>query len=98
MKTTINAFLHYHKYEWDENPTYMLFNCDMGSCGPEYVLIGVQEVEVEIPDDFDPRPQQIEALKEAKQKILAETQIKVNNIEEQIQRILAIEYKPEVTE
>ena len=46
---------------------------------------------VEVPDDFDPRPQQVAALEAAKQKARAEFQARVTEIDRQIQSLLAIE-------
>ena len=46
---------------------------------------------VEVPDDFDPRPQQIAALEAAKQKARAEFQARITEIDRQIQSLLAIE-------
>lgn len=94
MKVTIKVFLHWHKYDWEEKPSYQLWRCDISDQGPEYVCLGEREVEVEVPDEFDPRPHQIASLRAAKSKVLAEAQVKANNIEEQIQRLLCLEYKP----
>lgn len=90
MKITAKGVLHWHEGD------FTIFRTAMSSCGPNYVPIREVECEFEIPDDFDPRPKQIEALRDHKQKILAETNVKVNNIEEQIQALLAIEHKPEM--
>jgi hypothetical protein len=95
MKVTVKGFLHWHKYEWAKDPSYQIWRSDMSDTSPDYVCLGEREFEVEVPDDFDPRPSQISALRAYKQKILAETQAKVDNIEEQIQRLLCLEYKPE---
>ena len=46
---------------------------------------------VEVPDDFDPRPQQVAALEAAKQKARAEFQARITEIDRQIQSLLAIE-------
>lgn len=89
MKVTAIGFLHWH------SGVFTMYRHDMSSCGPGYVAIRRIEIEVEIPDDFDPRPHQIGALRDAKSKVLAEAQIKANNIEEQIQHLLAIENKME---
>lgn len=96
VKTTIKAFLRWHKYGWKEIPDFHLYPSDMSSAGPEYVLIKEMDVDVEVPDNFDPVPAQVEALKKEKQKILADAHVKAENIEEQIQRLLCIEFKPEV--
>ena len=46
---------------------------------------------VEVPDDFDPRPQQVAALEAEKQKARAEFQKRITEIDRQIQSLLAIE-------
>ena len=46
---------------------------------------------VEVPDDFDPRPQQVAALEAEKQKARAEFQKRVTEIDRQIQSLMAIE-------
>jgi len=46
---------------------------------------------VEVPDDFDPRPQQVAALEAAKQKARAEFQERITETDRQIQSLLAIE-------
>lgn len=97
MKVTAHAFLHWHKYSWEESPSYCLYACDMSGNGTQYVLIREIDVEVEVPDDFDPRPNQIATLRKEKTQLLAEAHVKAENIDEQIQRLIAIEHKPEVT-
>jgi hypothetical protein len=92
MKMKINAFLHYHKSDWSNVATYRLHWSDVtGVLGPEYVMIREQEFEVEIPDDFDPRPIQIATLRAEREKIVAECEAKKQNLDEQIMRLLAIE-------
>ena len=46
---------------------------------------------VEVPDDFDPRPQQVAALEAEKQKARAEFQARITEIDRQIQSLMAIE-------
>lgn len=46
---------------------------------------------VEVPDDFDQRPQQVAALEAAKQKARDEFQERITEIDRQIQSLLAIE-------
>lgn len=94
MKVKIKGIIHWQCYEWDE-PKYALWSTDMSSAGPQYVPIQPHEFEVDIPDDFDPRPKQVEALRQKKKEVLAAAQEKVNNLEDQIQRLLCIEFKPE---
>ena len=55
------------------------------------IEVSRESISMIVPEDFDPNIGHIEVLKEEKQKIGAEAQIKMNNIEEQIQSLLAIE-------
>ena len=56
----------------------------------EYIEVGrLANVTVEIKDDVT--PEQIEALKAKKQDIAAKAQVEMNNLDEQIQSLLAIE-------
>jgi hypothetical protein len=96
MKVTIKAFVHHRQYAWSKEVAYTIDVCDMSKVDASYSVIRQQEFEVEIPDDFDPTPSKIAALKAKKQEILAEAHVKAENIEEQIQRLLCIEHKPEV--
>ena len=47
----------------------------------------------DVPDDFDPRPQQVAALEAEKQKARAEFHARVTEIDRQIQSLLAIEHE-----
>lgn len=97
MKQKIKAFVFYHKFQWSDKITYSIDSGDLSVvCGPEYVKIAHQEFTVEIPDDFDPRPIQIAALREERTKVTAEAEAKKANIDEQISRLLAIESRPEL--
>ena len=95
MKVKIKAFLHYHKYDWEEAAEYVYLHSDYSTISSEYALVRVDDLEVEIPDDFDPRPQQIDNLKAAKAEVLAKAHVQAQNIEDQIQRLLCIDHKPD---
>ena len=55
------------------------------------VFVTEHTTTVEVPDDFDPRPQQVAALEAAKQKARAEFQERITEIDRQIQSLMAIE-------
>ena len=61
------------------------------------VPVREHSIEVEIPDDFDPRPQQIKALDEQISKVRAEFTARINELQEQKSRLLAIEYVAEAS-
>lgn len=96
MKVKIKGIVHWHKYAWEDAHCYQIYDSDMSCCGPEFVPIKEVEVEVEIPDDFDPRPVQVANLRKKRDDIRVKAQEEVNNIDEQIQRLLCLELKPEV--
>jgi len=82
-----------------EDVNYGFVHCTKVEVGAELgehytdgVEVGrISNVTVELKDDIT--PEKIEALKAEKDKIAAEAQIKMNNLEEQIQSLLAIEFK-----
>ena len=51
-----------------------------------------QEIEIEVPEDYDPRAQQIAALEKQKQQVMADFQKSVAEINERINNLQAIEY------
>lgn len=89
MKVTIKGFIHYRQEAWTDSGAYSFMHCDMTDCG--YVNVMPHEIEIEVPDDFDPRPQQVAALEAEKQKARAEFQKRVTEIDRKIQSLLAIE-------
>jgi hypothetical protein len=91
MKTTITVHLHYRKYDFDEKGTFELFSFVLAdSDGRTY--IGPREVEVDVPEDYDPRAQQIAALEKHKQKVMADFQKTVTEINARISNLQALEY------
>lgn len=95
MKTVITQHLYWHKWDWEEKGAFCIDKSDsLAKIGPEYVLIRAIDVEIEVPDDFDPRPHQIATLREKQKEIRAESEAKLNNIEEQIQRLQCLEFQP----
>jgi uncharacterized protein YfaS (alpha-2-macroglobulin family) len=57
----------------------------------DYIVIREHEFEVEIPDDFDPRPAQVAALGAELQKVRADSGRRCAEIEAQISALTAIE-------
>ena len=55
------------------------------------VFVKEHTITVEVPDDFDPQPLQVQALEAAKQKARAEFQERITEIDRKIQSLLAIE-------
>ena len=89
MKITVNKFVHIDANSTAGKPKFDFFDCDMSDYGE--VPIGQQDITIEIPDDFNPVPLQINALKEAQAKVRAEAESKIVALDEKIQKLLAIE-------
>ena len=65
---------------------------DMTECG--WVRVGTASVTVDLLSDADKMTNQLALLNEAERRVKADAQSKLNEIEGQRQRLLAIEYKP----
>ena len=91
MKIKSTIYIHYLKYSWEEKGEYQIFSCKLDDADCR-VYVGEQEIEIDVPDDFDPRAQQIAALEEQKRKVMADYQKSVTEINERISNLQALEY------
>lgn len=89
VKTTVH--IHYQKYSFDEKGEFQVFSFKLEDCDHR-VYVGAQEIEIEVPDKFDPRAQQVAALEKQKQKVMADYQKTVTEINERINNLQALEY------
>jgi len=90
MKVTIKGYITCQQYAWDDKPTFSFYSFDPTSYDSSTVKVMEHEFEVEVPDNFDPRPGQVAALEAKKKEIQAEFAAKVKQIEDQINSLLAI--------
>ena len=89
MKIKLTAHVHHVQYPWEDKGMYQLWFAKLDDDDTR-TYIGEQEVEVEVPDDYDPRAKQIAALEKQKQKVMADYQKMVNDINEKISKLQAI--------
>lgn len=94
MKIKLTAHIHYQKYQWDDKGEYQIWFAKMDDTDYR-TYVGEQEVEVDIPDNYDPRAQQIAALEADKQKVMADYQKMVTDINNRITNLQAITYTGE---
>ena len=59
---------------------------------PDTVVVSEHQIEVEVPDNYDPRAKLVAALEEQKRVIRAEFAKSVKDIDQRIQSLLAIEH------
>jgi hypothetical protein len=88
IKTTINIF--YTQYAWEEKGTYEVLSFKPED-SDQRTYIGSQEIEINVPDSYDPRAKQIAALQAQKLKIMADYQKTVTEINARISELQAIE-------
>jgi hypothetical protein len=91
MKIKLTAHIHFNKYSWEEKGEFQIFYARLND-DENRTYIGQQEVEVEVPDDFDLRPAQIKALVQKRQSLMAETETRVQIINDRISNLQALEY------
>ena len=87
MKHTMKGYIVCSE-TWDDKLEFDFFSFEPTS--GLYSIVMEHSFEVEIPDDFDPRPGKIAALKAEKEKLQAEFAKRVMEIDEKINRLLAI--------
>ena len=91
MKIKVTAHVHYVDYPWDDDK-FKLFSCKMDG-DDTHLYICSQEVEIEVPDNYDPRPAQIAELLKKQTKAAADYQNTVTEIQRRIAELQAIEFK-----
>lgn len=92
MKHTKEMYVFWRE-QYGMNDGFGVFPFDMSSCG--YVLVGKQQIEFEVPDDFNPVPIQVSMLEKEKEKAMEEYNERVFRINEQISKLQALTYSDE---
>ncbi len=91
MKVKVTAHIFYSQYSWEAKGEYIVFYAKIDD-NDNRTYVGEQEIEIEVPDNYDPRAQKILALEKQKQKAMVDYQNTVNQINERISKLQAIEY------
>lgn len=89
MKIKTTAHIFYCKYSFEEKGQYLVFYAKVKD-DEDRTYVCEQEIEIEVPDNYDPRAQQIEALEKEKQKVMADYQKTVTEINNRINNLKAI--------
>jgi bacillopeptidase F (M6 metalloprotease family) len=91
MKIKVTVHIHHQKYEWEDKGQYLVYSCKLDDTDYR-AHVCEQEIEIEVPDNFDPRAQQIAALEDQKKRVMAEYQNAVTEINDRISKLQALEY------
>ncbi len=92
MKVKATVHIYYSQFSWQEKGEYTVFSCKLED-NEHRTYVGEQEIEIEVPDDYDPRAQKIAALEKHKLKVMGDYQKMVTEINERISKLQALEYK-----
>ena len=90
MKVKVTIHIFYSQYAWEEKGEYTVFYAKIPDDDAR-TYVGQQEIEIEVPDNYDPRAQKIAALEKHKQKVMADYQKTVTEINARISKLQAIE-------
>lgn len=94
MKVKVTGHVVYVKYPWDAEGKYVLMATPVSNFDPSYSDVGVSvDVEVEIPAAFNPTAMQLNALYKKKQELIKKFDETVAQVNEQISKLQAIEFK-----
>jgi len=93
MKVTIKGYIGWGK-PWRKEAHGFGFTSFEPSNIPGHVTVRQETIEIEVPDDFDPRPGLVDQLKKQKEEARAEFAARVVEIDRQINELMALEHKP----
>ena len=89
-KHTIDGFITWRHTAWMDRPEVGFLAYDPRTVDGDSVVIRPHSIEVEVPDDFDPRPAQVAALREKRMKAAATFIAYAAEIDASISKLLAI--------
>lgn len=91
MKIKTQIHVYFSKYSWEKQGEYLVLYAKIDDSEHQNYVCS-QEIEIEVPEDFDPRAQKIAALEKQKQKAMADYQKSVTDINDRISKLQALEY------
>ena len=96
MKVTVEGFIVAQQYEGDDAPRFSWSAFDPTSYDKGCAVVGPHTIEFDVPEDFDFRPVRIATLQARKAELQARLASELMNIDEQIQKLLALSGASEV--
>ena len=90
IKTTVH--IHYMKYSWETKGQFVPLNYKYKD-DSNYTYVCDQEIELEVPDNYDPTADMIASLVAQKVKAQADFSKSVAQINEKISKLQALEFK-----
>jgi LmbE family N-acetylglucosaminyl deacetylase len=93
MKVKTTVHIYHSQYSWEAKAKFQVFSLKMDDT-EHMTYVGEQEIEIDVPEAYDPRAQKIAALEAHKKQVMADYQKTVDQINERISKLQAIEYTP----
>ena len=90
MKIQTKLYIYFCQYSWETEGKFVPFAYPHES--DHYTFVCEQDIEMEVPDNYDSRAQQIVALKEKRQKVMVDFQKSIEEINNRISKLNALEY------
>ena len=91
MKIKLTAHIHYQQYSWENKGEFQIWFTKIDDCDYR-TFVCEQQIEVEVPDNYDPTAQQIAALETQKAKAMSDFNNTVKEINIRISKLQALEY------
>jgi hypothetical protein len=89
IKTTI--YVYFQKYTWQDKGVYQVFSYKYYD-DENRTFVSEHEIELEVPDNYDPTAQKIAALEAQKEKAMSDFNKTVMDINTRISKLQALEY------
>jgi hypothetical protein len=91
MKIQTIIFVYLRKYHWDDKGTYQVFNWKVPD-DDSLTFVCEKEIEIEVPEGYDPTAQMIAALQAKKEKAMSDYNTMAMEIDIRISKLQALEY------
>lgn len=91
MKIKATVYIHFCQWSWEDKGEFEVFSFKADD-NDHRTFVREQEIEIDVPDNYDPRAQQIAALEKQRLKVMADYQKSVTEINERIGKLQAISF------
>lgn len=92
MKHTIQGWVIQYKWDWHDQPV-VSFSTSEPTADDVVSIVGPHSFEVEVPDDFNPIPQQVAALEEMKRKARLVLAKELADLDDRISKLTCITFE-----
>lgn len=89
MQVTADGFIVATQYDWESKPHFTWYPFEP-TINKDCVVVRPSSITFEVPDDFDMRPNRIQALEKRKDELREKVAVEVEKIDQEIQSLLAI--------